>query len=116
MSNYARVRFEDDYFDIIKIKTKSPVWLKRIHPLEYHLEKIDLDNYYIYKKTAHFREVTKEQFLEFKYAGYMFFNKDLYCNQEINEWIVFLKTIDNFMYMNKPFPPKEIRQKIKIKK
>ena len=114
MSNYARVRFEDDYFDIIKIKTKSPAWLKRIHPLEYHLEKIDLDNYYIYKKTAHFREVTKEQFLEFKYAGYIFFKKDLYCNQEIDEWIEYIKPIGVVKFLIKPFPPKSIREKIKI--
>ena len=84
--------------------------------LDYYTNQFNLDDYYIYKCTSAFREVSIKDFLDFKYSGYILFKKDLYCNQEIDEWIDFVRSIikGQLTYLNKPFPPKSIREKIKI--
>lgn len=60
---------------------------------------------------------TKER-LEFKYSTYIFFKKDLYNKECIDMWIEFLSKIRNLRvyYLDKPFPPFNPEDKIKIKK
>ncbi len=62
-------------------------------------------NYFIYKKTNAFREVTVEEFHRWQYAGYIFFDKKIYDKNHIEKWIKWIK--DNRLdcrYMSKPFP------------
>ena len=83
--------------------------------LDYYTNQFNLDDYYIYKCTRKQRRVSIKDFYEFKYGGYILFKKDLYCNQEIDDWIEYVqKSFSGFIYLNKPFPPKSIREKIKI--
>lgn len=79
--------------------------------LQYYLEQFNIDDYYIYKSTAFFREVTKEELYDFKHAKYIFFNKDVYDKKHIYKWIK--KTKGLFSYLSKPFPPFD-PEKIKV--
>ena len=83
-------------------------------PLDYYLDKIDLDNYWIYKNTNTFIRVEVEDIG--KYAGYIFFRKDLYCKDYIDNWIKEIKNIDKekFMYLVKPFPRVGILKKLEV--
>ena len=96
-----------DYFIIMKSK-RSDI------PLDYYLDKIDLENYWVYKSTNAFRRVEVESIG--KYGGYMLFKKDLYCKEDTDKWIVEIRKIDNdnFMYLGKPFPRIEILEKIEV--
>ena len=86
------------------------------HKLDYYTNQFNLDDYYIYKCGKPFREVSIEDLYDFRYTGYILFRRDSYCNQEINEWIDFVSDIQRnyIQYLHKPFPPKEIKEKIKI--
>ena len=67
------------------------------------------DDYWCYKTTSKFREVDYEAFLEFKYAGYSFFRKDLYKKEYIDIWVEFCNGL-TIQYLDKlpPFPPEKI--------
>jgi hypothetical protein len=101
----------EDWFSIIKANTS-------LIPIDYYLNKLNLDEWYIYKMTANFRRASIEELIEFKYSSYIFFNKKFYDYIEIDEWIKFyqqeLKLGDG--YLSKPFPPIYIKNKVRIKK
>ena len=85
-------------------------------PLRYYLNQFNPKDFWIYKLTNVFREVSVNDFIEFKYAGYIFFHKSKYSNIEINKSI---KKINNstfkyLKYFNKPLPSIDILNKIKV--
>jgi hypothetical protein len=100
----------EDWFFLFRLNKSST-------PIEYYLDQLNLDEWYIYKMTANFRRADIEELNEFKYSGYIFFNKKIYNYIEIDEWIQFyqqqLKLGDG--YLSKPFPPKTLMNKIRIK-
>lgn len=79
------------------------------------INKINLNDYYIYKMSGMFKEVTIEELKEFKYAGYILFNKEYIEKDNIDKYIQYLK--DNkigLKFLNKPFPDVKLINKIKI--
>jgi hypothetical protein len=113
--NCEVIRFgNEDWFFIQRLNKSST-------PIEYYLNKLNLDEWYIYKMTCKFRRASIEELIEFKYAGYIFFNKKIYENIEIDEWIEFyhkelkLGCSGDGGYLSKPFPPIYIKNKIRIK-
>ena len=103
----------EDWFSIIRSNKSST-------PIEYYLDQLNLDEWYIYKMTGKFRRADINELIEFKYAGYIFFNKKLYNDAEIDEWIEFyhedLKLgCSGGSFLSKPFPPIYIKNKIRIK-
>ena len=106
----------EDWFSIIKAN-------RSLIPIEHYLEQLNFDEWYIYKATGNFRRASIEELIEFKYAGYIFFNKKIYNDAEIDEWIQFyheeLKLCGGdgggASYLSKPFPPIYIKNKIRIK-
>lgn len=99
------------YFSLQKEKSSK-------NNLQFYLDIFNHQDYYIYKSTNRFKEVSYDDLLEFKYAGYIFFKKDMYSKEWIDIWIEFLsdvKTI-SFYYLVKPFPPFNPEDKIKIKR
>jgi hypothetical protein len=112
--NCEVMRFgNDDWFRINKSNKSST-------PIEYYLNKLNLDEWYIYKRTNKFKIVNTEELIEFKYAGYIFFNKKIYNYIEIDEWIEFYQQELKFgacggSFLSKPFPPKTLIKKIRIK-
>ena len=98
----------DDYFKLSYARRSK-------YNLEYFLT-FDPNLYFIYKSTRHQKEVSYEEFLDFKYSRYIFFKKDLYNKDDINKWIDwFITNTGGVMYLDKPTPPIEILNKIKIK-
>ena len=66
---------------------------------------IKYDEYYIYKISNKQREVSVEEFLNFKNCGYIFFKKDLYDKEWIDMWIEYIISIGGINFINKPLPP-----------
>jgi len=100
---------EKGYRSIIYRRSSSVEDYKSLLPDNY-----DKD-YFIYKKTNAFREVSVEEFHRWNYSGYIFFDKNKYDKNHIEKWIKWIK--DNkvlFPYMSKPFPPFD-PQKIKVR-
>ena len=95
-----------DYFRIQK-KTKSN------NSLDFYTNQFNPDDYYIYKATNKFKEVSTKEFLDFKYAKYIFFKKELYDKNWIDLWIDWTTTNSNIKFLDNPFPPFN-PQKIKI--
>ena len=87
-----------DYFCLYN-KTTGDKYLKDYLPL------FNIDDYYIYKYTRHQKEVSIKEFLEFKYAGYVFFKKDKYNKKHIEKWIEYIIDMGGIMYLVKPLPP-----------
>ena len=90
-----------DYFRLYHLK-KSKKYLKD------HLRNFNPNDYYIFKSTSKQRLISYEEFLEFKWSGYMFFKKDLYDINHINNWIDYWKLRgikSRWFYLAKPFPP-----------
>lgn len=100
----------DYYFVLIKSNKKD----KRDRPLIDYLT-FNKEDYWVYKSTGKQKEVTYEEMLEFNYSAY-FFIKKTKDKDEINKWIDFLYTFTSIPYLNRPFPPIEVMNKIKIKK
>ena len=109
-----------DYFIITKIKNKNMnVENKRkINSDDFIIQKttmgynfnlikdiIKYDDYYIYKSSNKQRQVTVDEFLEFKNCGYIFFKKDLYSKEWIDMWIEYIISIGGINYISKPLPP-----------
>lgn len=75
---------------------------------KYLKEFIDLfnfDDFWCYKVTNRQRLVTQQEFLEFKYSGYIFFKKELYDKDTINEWIDWYDKVSGIKYLCMPTPP-----------
>lgn len=87
--------------------------------LKHHLQHFNPNDFYIYKATGKQRLVSVEDFLEFKYSGYILFHKDKYKTNNINiwlEWFDQLKILGDLKYLIKPFPKFDPYTKIIIKK
>jgi hypothetical protein len=66
-----RRKVGSDYF-IIKKLTQSN------KDLDYFTNQFEPDDFYIMKATGRFKQVSTKEFFDFKYAGYVFFKKELY--------------------------------------
>ena len=75
---------------------------------------IDLNDYLLMKKTGNFRFIDIEHID--KYSGVICFRKDTFNKEHIDKWLYFLyKDLKiSIPYLNKPFPPKYVYDKIKI--
>ena len=95
------------YFNLNKNKKSN-------HTVDYLLNKfnIDLDDYWIMKKSSNQRLVNIED-IE-KWSGVICFRKDTFNKEDIDKWLNFLYKDLSMKYLNKPFPPIEIFNKIKI--
>mgnify|MGYP003413471107 CR=1 FL=1 len=89
-----------DHFRILKTNQKQ-----RNYDFNLIKDIIKYDDYYIYKSSSKQREVTIEEFLEFKNCAYIFFKKDLYEKEWIDMWIEFIISIGGIKFLNKPLPP-----------
>jgi len=87
-----------DYFKLMYARKSNK-------KLEDYLPLFNKEDYYILKSTYHQRLVTYDDLLEFKYACYVFFKKDLYDIDKIIEWVDYLKSIGGVQYLDKPTPP-----------
>ena len=76
------------------------------------LNKIDIEKYYIFKASSNFRLIDKDD-IE-KYSKIMLFPNEIKIS-DIYSWINFIK-INNieFKFLNKPFPPIKILEKVSI--
>ena len=81
--------------------------------LDYYLDKINVDDYYVYKGSSTFRMIDN---VDGKYSSYIFFEKDLYDCKDIDKWIEEIRKIDKskFCYLDKPFPRIEVINKIEM--
>jgi len=52
--------------------------------LDYYINNINLNEYYIYKTTRHQRQVSIQDFLEFKYVSYILFSKSQFNDYDID--------------------------------
>lgn len=98
-----------DYFKLLYSRKSNKL-------LSNYLEMFNHEDYHILKGTNRQCIITYEDFLEFKYAYYIFFKKDLYDIEHIKLWLEFsLKLkLGGVMYLVKPFPPFNPNEKIKI--
>jgi hypothetical protein len=96
-----------DYFYLKYLRSSE-------YKLDHHLNLFDPEDYWIYKLTSKQRLVTIEQLYEFNYSGYIFFRKTTYDNEYIMEWLRLITPINGMNYLTKPFPPREIMNKINV--
>jgi len=62
-------------------------------------------DYFIYKATNAFREVSVEDFHRWQYAAYIFFDKKIYDKNHIENWIKWIKVNRlDCRFLDKPFP------------
>jgi len=97
-----------DYFRFVYVRNCNKT-------LEDHLKQFNIEDYYIFKSSGRYKQVSIDEFMTFKYAGYMFFKKSLYNLNEFNDWIDYLyelKIAPN--YLSKPFPPLYVKNLIKV--
>ena len=87
-----------DYFRLIYLRS-SNLYLKDF------IDKFNFDDYWCFKTTNIQKLVNYEEFLEFKYASYTFFKKDLYDVNRILEWVEWFKDLGGVQYLVKPTPP-----------
>ena len=94
-----RRQLGNDYFKFIYSK-------KSINKLSDFIDKFKFDDYWCFKITGRQRLISEEDFLKFKYSGYIFFKKDKYDKDKIQEWIDW-SLINNIyiQYLNNPTPP-----------
>jgi len=97
-------------------KYKPTKYERGNHTIDYYLDKfnIDLNDYWTMKKSGNFRFINKEEIN--KWSGIICFRKDYFNKEHIQIWLNFLyKDLKiSIPYLNKPFPPIEIFNKIKI--
>ena len=83
--------------------------------LQHYLTLFNIDDYNIYKASNRFKKVSKEEFMEFKYAIYLLIKKDYkHCTDEFIEYYNKLNIDLVFKYLIKPieFNIKELNIKI----
>jgi hypothetical protein len=87
-----------DYFRLINLRS-SPYKLD-------HFLTFNFDDYWCFKVTGYQKLIEKcEDFLEFKYAAYIFFKKDIYNLENIQKWINWCIEIGGIQFLTKPVPP-----------
>ena len=96
------------------IENRRPVgsdWFKLMYSrrddrlLKDHLKLFNPDDYYILKSSGKQRQVSYEEFLEFKWSSYIFFKKYIYDIDHINKWVEYLNKLGGIQFLDKPFPP-----------
>jgi len=93
-----------DYFRLIYVRV-SDKYLKDF------LHLFNFEDYWCFKCTNKQRLINYEDFLEFKYGGYIFFKKDLYDIDRIMEWLEWIELnlkksrTGGIQFLNKPTPP-----------
>lgn len=97
-----------DYFRILKGKGW---WCNLTYEDILNLN-INYDDYVILKSTRNQKIVSKEEFLSFKYSGYLFIKKELFNEDVFNFWVNFI----TFPFIHKPLPGIELVEKIIIMK
>lgn len=98
-----------DYFNL-KFSRNSKLYL------DFYLKQFKIEDYWIIKSTNKLRIVSIENFLEFKYSGYILFKKSIYKKEWIESWIDFI-SINNIeiKFLHKQFPPEYIKKLMKIR-
>jgi len=110
-----------DNISMIKVNGYDCFYLKFLRsstiPLDFYLDQFNIEDYWIYKITRHQKKVSIEEFMDFKYAGYIFFKKDKYKMNGVESWVSFFLNRGNtiIQYLTKPLPPFDPK-KIVIKK
>jgi hypothetical protein len=87
-----------DYFRLQHIR-------KSTNNLNYYLDKFNFEDYWCFKSTNRQRKVDYNEFIEFKYSGYIFFKKDLFDSNRIIKWINWLNNIGGIQFLSRPTPP-----------
>tara|TARA_R110002050_G_scaffold74369_3_gene159583 strand:+ start:24 stop:371 length:348 start_codon:yes stop_codon:yes gene_type:complete len=84
--------------------------------LEYFIDNINFDDYFIYKSSNKFRRVSVEEFKEFKYVSFIFFRKDLYNEKDFELWLYTIYESINIdmRFITKPFPSVNYLKLIKV--
>jgi hypothetical protein len=98
---------------IVLINCITSKWFKLIYSrketktLQDHLDKFNIEEYFIYKVTNRQRQVSIEDLYEFKYGGYILFKKDIFDKEYIDIWIEYLNQdkLRGIQYLSKPLPP-----------
>lgn len=87
-----------DYFELIHARLFNK-------KLTDYLPLFNFDDYYCYKTTRYQVIVDYETFINFEYAGYTFFRKDLYKKEHVERWIEYTTSLGGIQYLGKPTPP-----------
>ena len=106
--NHAIVRLGHEVIEEGETDGEGNVIKEPVLSDKYLIDFINLfnfDDYWCYKVTNKQRLVTQEEFLEFKYSGYMFFKKELYDTDTIDEWVNWMIGMGGIQYLTKPVPP-----------
>ena len=83
--------------------------------LDDYLKTINMNEYHIYKSTGRQRAVDIEDVINFKYSGYIFFSKEIYKKEDIEDWLMKIKELGiTVMYLSKPFPSVNYLKLIKV--
>lgn len=88
---------------------------KSTKTLKDYIDMFNIDDYWIYKRTRHQKEVNINDFNNYKYSGYIFFKKIKYNKDIINKWLEYIIDFGGIQFLDKPLPPFD-PEKIKIKK
>jgi hypothetical protein len=91
-----------DYFKLLK---SNQIRLDCNENLDFHTCKFNIDDYYVFKSTGKFKEVSKTEFFDFKYAQYTLFKKALYDKNWLDLWIDWTNKNLYLLFLHKPFPP-----------
>jgi hypothetical protein len=91
-------RIGGDYFVLIYSR-RSKLYLKDF------INQFDFKNYHCFKSSGKQRLINEKDFLEFKYSKYVFFKKDKYDLENINEWIKYFNNFGGIQFIDKPVPP-----------
>jgi hypothetical protein len=95
--------------NVYKYEAKEVITLNNL------IKKYNINDYYILKASDKFRLISVNDFLEMNYCIYLLLKKDIYCINYINKWLDFINYNKfNVNFLNKPFPPVEILNQIKI--
>ena len=68
--------------------------------LQFYLDQFNIEDYYIYKSTRHQKEVSINEFMNFKYSCYTFFKKSKYDKDIINKWLEYIIGFGGIQYLN----------------
>jgi hypothetical protein len=83
--------------------------------LNQYLTQFNFSDYWCFKSTNYQRLITEySDLLNFNYARYIFFRKELYNIDYMLFWTKYLKDIGGIQFFDKPFPPFDPYKKIKI--
>lgn len=101
---YSNIRkINGDYFRVEKGTTAQCKY-----DLDFYINRINFDDYYIFKSTNRQRLVSVDEFMDFKYSSYIFFKKDLFNLDLIMQWVNSDYMIHFLTRPVPPFPPSKI--------